>query len=58
MRSGCSVQESDSILVRCPECKKLFQPPKPLFDDEAAWISEGKLGGECPNHDWCEVIEA
>ncbi len=47
----------DPILVRCPRCKRLFQPDKPMEAEFISAVAEGKLAAECPNHDWPEVIE-
>jgi hypothetical protein len=47
----------DPILARCPTCKKLFQPEKPMEVEFISAVTKGKLAAECPNHDWPEIIE-
>lgn len=49
--------DSDSILVRCPKCRKWFQPDQPLVADDLAWWAEILLEEEgCSQHEWTEVI--
>jgi hypothetical protein len=49
--------EYDPILVRCPHCKKRFQPNRPMVDELVAFVVEEKLEAECPTHTLPEVIE-
>jgi hypothetical protein len=47
----------DPILVRCPACKKRFQPDRPMTDELVVIAREEKLAADCPNHGLPEVIE-
>jgi len=51
--------DDDPILVRCPVCRRLFQPDKPMNEDLSRYMIRAVLSAECStgHSRFVEVIE-